>query len=38
MQPKIGLLLDRLRLTSSKGPNSTEERALIDAVLKVESL
>lgn len=33
MEPKIGVILDRLRLAHSKGPNSPDEVALVDALL-----
>lgn len=33
MQPKTGLLLDRLRMSPAKGANTPDERALVDALL-----
>lgn len=38
MEPKIGVLLDRLRMAPSKGPNTTDERALVDVILSVQVL
>ncbi len=38
MTPKIGLILDRLRMSPSKGANSYDERALVNALLAAEPL
>lgn len=38
MKPKAGVLLDRLRMSPSKGPNSADERALVDALLAAQPL
>ena len=38
MQPKIGVLLDRLRMSPSKGSNSADERALVDALLAADPI
>jgi hypothetical protein len=38
MEPKIGVLLDRLRMAPKKGPNTPDERALIDVILKAQVL
>lgn len=38
MQPKIGVILDRLRMSPGKGRNSRDERSLVEALLAAEPI
>lgn len=38
MAPKAGVLLDRLRMSTNKGQNSADERALVEALLTARPL